>query len=488
MPDYGRDLLVAKHIFESKNLISPATSIPSLNNTPFYYWIIGSFYSLFSGSAGIKIGFWLVGCGTILLGYIFGRNFNKFLGLIIATYIASSERFILYSTTIWQPHLVPFFILLWMCFLVKYYKKKQTIYLVLSVLALSGTFFLHYTGFLLLPAAITVTLYSISTNTNSKKQFVFFLLALLITLIAFVLVVKLSHNQLKNDDAGQFSMENLSRVAGTAIHISGEKINHVLSVLNRVSTLMLNTPLKALVALFGILLIKLNLRKKIGRHLIVLLSALLLSMGLLFFMPVKQVHDHYATSQIILVAFFPFLFFMKKNWFFYSIGILYLSFILLFNAQYLFKNRRELSSSSNHPNSNQLIAQRIISNSLISKKQISQLYTPNTDCQIVKTGRGENEYYCLYSDWHTHGVMYEIEKQLNASLVELVQYGSNIKPKYLQNDETISYLFCPPEVVKFCQTWVVNDPCVTPIDRVTTNQEDDFVQIYAITCRPKDPF
>ena len=488
LTDYGRDLLVAKHFFESKQLIAPASSIPSLNNTPFYYWIIGSFYHLFSGDTGVKIGFWLLGCGTILLGYVFGRNFDKVLGLTIATYIASSQLLIFYSITVWQPHLVPFFILLWACFLAKFYKKKQTVYLILSVLSLSGTFFLHYTEFLLLPAAAIITVYLISINSNNKKQYVFFLLALFIVLVAFTFLVRESHIQLESNEVDKFSIENLSVVARAATSLSAEKISHVVTVLNRATTLMLHTPLEVIIVLIGILFVKLNIRKKSSKHLVILLITIIVSMGLLFFLPVKQIHDHYATAQLILIAFFPFLFFIRKNLLFYLVGVLYLGFVLFSNVNGLIESERKLAISSAQVNVNQQVAQKIIFNSALEKKQISHLYTPDTNCQIVKSNSGKDGYYCLYSDWMAHGVMYEIEKQLNTSLVELVQYGSNIKPKHQQGPETISYLFCPPDVIKFCQTWVVSDPCVTPIDQVTTNEKGDFVQIYAITCEPKNPF
>lgn len=104
--DVGRDLLAVKKILDGKpTLIGSTTGIPGVFYGPWWYYLLTLFFLVSGGNpALIAAVIALLGLINIYLAYILG-------GLVLASLVAFSPHFVGTSVQIWNPNLVPFFLL-----------------------------------------------------------------------------------------------------------------------------------------------------------------------------------------------------------------------------------------------------------------------------------------------------------------------------------------------------------------------------------------
>lgn len=120
--DVGRDMLAVENIVTNHriSLIGSTTGVEGIFYGPWWYFILSVPFYIFSGNPqGIAFFMSIIGITTILLGYIVGKKTGGiFLGMIFSAFISFSSVLVLTSSQIWNPNLIPFFILL--VFLVLY--------------------------------------------------------------------------------------------------------------------------------------------------------------------------------------------------------------------------------------------------------------------------------------------------------------------------------------------------------------------------------
>lgn len=114
--DIGRDMLeVSKIVNDHKfTLIGPTTGLAGLFYGPWWYYILSIPFFISDGNPQ-SIAFFIsfTGILTIIFIYYLGKKIEgDFLGLVLAFFIALSPPMIGISSQIWNPNLIPLFILL----------------------------------------------------------------------------------------------------------------------------------------------------------------------------------------------------------------------------------------------------------------------------------------------------------------------------------------------------------------------------------------
>ena len=135
--DAGRDVLVAKHmaLYRDNLFVAPDANggMGVLINTPIYFWILASLWSISGSEYGVIFLFSIIGISNIIIAYIMSRQLERgFSALIFPFFVSISSFFVYASRNVWQPHLLPFFQMLSMLFLIRGL-KTNTKYVYLSV-------------------------------------------------------------------------------------------------------------------------------------------------------------------------------------------------------------------------------------------------------------------------------------------------------------------------------------------------------------------
>ena len=127
--DVGRDLLTLWNMqFMHKfSLIGATTGLPGVFYGPWWYLTLFPFFVLFSGNPQwIAFLIALFGILTIIFAYILGRKVDGvFLGLVFAALVSVSPSLVSISSQIWNPYLIPFFVVFVLYCLYKIYSQKQ---------------------------------------------------------------------------------------------------------------------------------------------------------------------------------------------------------------------------------------------------------------------------------------------------------------------------------------------------------------------------
>src|SRR3989344_2974546 len=186
--DVGRDMLAVENIVVNHKitLIGQTTGVEGIFYGPWWYFILSVPFFIFSGNPqGIAFFIGLVGITTIISGYVVGKKIGGvFLGLIFSSFISISSIMVLSSSQIWNPNLIPFFVLL--IFLVFYIfssdskpKASKTKYLLLLGLLLGTIIDMEIVfGTLLFLSACTALIF-IFRKKIRIKEVPFFVLGLL---------------------------------------------------------------------------------------------------------------------------------------------------------------------------------------------------------------------------------------------------------------------------------------------------------------------
>lgn len=127
--DVGRDLIAVSNLvyFHKVSLIGFTTGLPGVFYGPWWYWILSPAFLITRGNPqGIALYMALFGLGTVLIGFLIGKQFIGFtFGLLFATFLMVSPSLIALSSQIWNPNIIPFFLLPLVWLLATAYKKKK---------------------------------------------------------------------------------------------------------------------------------------------------------------------------------------------------------------------------------------------------------------------------------------------------------------------------------------------------------------------------
>lgn len=116
--DVGRDLLAVSDIINLGKipLIGQTTGLPGLFYGPWWYYILTPSFILASGNpVGVAFFMSISGIATIVLGFKLGKNISGVaFGLIFASFLSLSPTMIAVASQIWNPNLIPLFIVIFM--------------------------------------------------------------------------------------------------------------------------------------------------------------------------------------------------------------------------------------------------------------------------------------------------------------------------------------------------------------------------------------
>ena len=127
--DVGRDMLAVESIVANHKipLIGQTTGIEGIFYGPWWYYLLIPPFILFSGNpSGIAFTMAVVGIVSIVVAFIFGNKIGgKFLGITLAALTSVSPIMISLSAQIWNPNIVPLFVLLTLLVLYKIFIKEN---------------------------------------------------------------------------------------------------------------------------------------------------------------------------------------------------------------------------------------------------------------------------------------------------------------------------------------------------------------------------
>ncbi len=186
--DQAAAYLLADRIINHGHILlnGPLTSFWEINILPpIYYYIVTFIYFFTRSELWTAFVFSLFGIGSIILIYLVAEQmFNESTSLIAALLYASSATMIDYSRNIWEPHLVPFFILLSFYLLLQFFQRKKLLFFILSVFSYAISF-MYISSFLLLPTFFLLCFYYYKW-TLPKNKFSF-----IITMSIFIIIFSL---------------------------------------------------------------------------------------------------------------------------------------------------------------------------------------------------------------------------------------------------------------------------------------------------------
>ncbi len=159
--DEGRDALVAYNILHGHlTLLGPSVSVGGFFLGPVYYYFMAPFLWIFNyDPVGPAVMVALFGIATVLLIYkVGGEFFGRKAGIIASSLYAISPLMIIYSSSSWNPWLLPFFSLLALYTLYKGQIKNKLLFYLATGLFLGIAVQLHYTALFLLPIVFVYVL------------------------------------------------------------------------------------------------------------------------------------------------------------------------------------------------------------------------------------------------------------------------------------------------------------------------------------------
>lgn len=146
--DEGRDALVVKRMIvdHKLTLLGPTASIASFYLGPAYYYLMLPFLWLFNlNPVGPAVMVALFGVATVLLIYLFGREyFSRRVGLLAAWLYSLSPLVITHSRSSWNPNVLPFFSLVVVWFMRRSLETSPLRHLFLAGLVFGVCLQLHY--------------------------------------------------------------------------------------------------------------------------------------------------------------------------------------------------------------------------------------------------------------------------------------------------------------------------------------------------------
>src|SRR3990167_3130924 len=156
-------------------LVGPNTSFYGVNILPpTYYYIVTLIYFFWRNEIGVTLIFTLFGIASIPLIYLLAKEmaFSTKTALVAAFFYTFSFTLIKYSRNIWEPHLVPFFVILSYLFAFRAARFKK-----FKLFILSSIFFLislmYVSSFLILPAYLVMVFWLLKKDRINLRSNVF---------------------------------------------------------------------------------------------------------------------------------------------------------------------------------------------------------------------------------------------------------------------------------------------------------------------------
>lgn len=172
--DEGRDAIIVRRLLVEFDpiLVGPGTSIGNMYLGPLYYYLIAPALFLANLSpVGPSVFVALIGVITVwMVWYITRSWFGKAAGIIASLVYALSPTVIVYSTSSWNPNVMPFFALICIWAIWKLWNSGS--YKWLLVLGVSFAFVMqsHYLGLLLVPVLALFWILTLFKVRRSKKD------------------------------------------------------------------------------------------------------------------------------------------------------------------------------------------------------------------------------------------------------------------------------------------------------------------------------
>jgi len=414
LSDTGRDILTAKHLSEypDTKMVSPASSGGvGLKNTPLYYWILTFVWTIYPSEIFVIIVFAFLGTFNIILGYFLSKElFGKKDRLILPLLIALSNRLVEFSRSVWQPHLIPFFLLITFIYLFKGIRDKK--YYLLTILVSFLSIYLHYS---FLPLLITIIIY-IYIDLFLSKQYELCIKSFILTLINVCLFLILTRSNLNKTG---IILTNNFRVLANNLFNSLT----LLSISFVEYTTNLKTILFYLSFIVPFLLILINRKEKKLLALLLLFISLILTS---FYS--NKMHFHYINPYYLIVLIIYTLIITAirtKTQLFSLIFLLTLSTIIFKGNYYnIFYNFNDLKISK-------LFAEKIIDMSADLK---------NTK---ILTCLKNDENNCICPECSSIGIWFYLEKLTKQKLGNIVDNKyENYLPYSNKSIEGDTYLIC----------------------------------------------
>ena len=434
LSDYGRDILVAKHLPASLNkFIAPASSFSLIPNTPFYFWLIAVGYSATNSFWGVNGIFFLLGVLSIGLAFLVGKEFNFTSGLFFAALVSVNNQLVGAASFFWQPNSIPFFTLLWLLLLIKNHKSRTTFTLIAQVVVTFLAIFMHSSALMLIP----MTWFSWQ-NWQQKKHFSQKEIALLLlTCIGMLLLWRLLSllSSPENSVSANYSLILESLVPST------QQFQMVSDSLLLALSRVWRTSLLVLICTTSIILL-VNWRRFQNFQYFFILKTIIVGTILYYFFPLPELFQHY------LLVIFPLWLFALILVFQFSrtrfIVGLYLMYSIFMNSLLL----QKFFYFNHQPFSTPKIVEFIWSHSVSHRKNISKILVPDRYC-LSHQPVGVNQ-HCL-SEWNSALIWFYLEEISQRDLVILERFGPNFIPKK-RDANGIIYSVCPVDLATYCES------------------------------------
>ncbi len=477
--DYGRDILVAKKIFPSDIFFAPSSSLKLLGNTPLYYWLLG-FFNLFGGEVGIKVAFGIVSILTVVVALYLEKDKIGWRRYFYSALIAVSPSFVFLTTYVWQPTLVPFFILLCLLFYKKFLYSQKFSDLLASSIFYSVALFLHYTALLLLPVFLLELFRAYSHRKISMDNLLYLLAFVGVTTALFIKLITISSLFLSgltfrevldetyrlNFAVDALKMSNFSRL----ISIFISKLFAVPIVL------YLGCLLLVIVNLFSVKTIK----NKQNYSIEPVFIASFFFVFAAIFIPSHPLHEHYFYAFLPLVVYLPVYLSQSRVWYVQYLAFIFI-FLILFNSLNKIYKEFVVHVPKDQTAMFAQVEEYILDQVLIDNK-LRNIYFLDEYCV-----RNRSLSECVTSDWGSPYFWERLEERLGQKLVYLVKGGNNIRPISKSEKGGYDLLLCPANLRSECETKVDNDSlCFVHLETVKappTDGQINEILIYKNECR-----
>ena len=136
--DVGRDLLAVRDLVVNHkiSLIGATTGKEGIFYGPVWYWILAFPFIISSGNPQM-IALFMAFCGILVvpIGYFLGEKIHgKFLGLTLAAFFSFSPVMIGVSSQIWNPNLIPLFVIILLSLLIQESLRSKKTFFVIGLL------------------------------------------------------------------------------------------------------------------------------------------------------------------------------------------------------------------------------------------------------------------------------------------------------------------------------------------------------------------
>jgi len=171
--DEGRDVIIVRRLLVNFDpiLIGPGTSIGDMYLGPLYYYMMAPALLLARFSpVGPAVQIALLAVVTIFLVWWVGREwFGKIAGLIAAGLYAVAPTVIIYSRSSWNPNIMPFFALLIIYAIWRFWQHNEWKWLIVTSISFAFVLQSHYLGLLLAPVVGLFWFFSMRKVWKNKK-------------------------------------------------------------------------------------------------------------------------------------------------------------------------------------------------------------------------------------------------------------------------------------------------------------------------------